>query len=128
LVRANLQDSTNSLPFLPAPGADDDASGTVTLISTLTQLLSHKFSPVTNPVEFHFYSAEEGGLLGSGEVAREYREAGKKVRGMFHMLVEHFSFSSSQLHLIAHCFRNRWLILPGMSLLMSNPGLNLSLG
>ncbi|GAA5950583.1 hypothetical protein JCM3765_000539 [Sporobolomyces pararoseus] len=79
------QDSTNSLPFLPAPGADDDASGTVTLISTLTQLLAHGYEPVSNPVEFHFYSAEEGGLLGSGEIAKEYREKGKKVKAMFHM-------------------------------------------
>lgn len=80
-----IQDSTNSLPFLPAPGADDDASGTVTLVSTLTQLLAHGYEPVSNPIEFHFYSAEEGGLLGSGEIAKEYRETEKKVKGMFHM-------------------------------------------
>lgn len=59
----------------------------MTLISTLTQLLSSRFEPVSNPIEFHFYSAEEGGLLGSGEIAKEYRAAGKSVRGMFHMQV-----------------------------------------
>lgn len=32
-----------------------------------------------------FFSAEEGGLLGSGEVAKSYREEGKKVKAMFHM-------------------------------------------
>ncbi|GAA6022769.1 hypothetical protein JCM11491_005574 [Sporobolomyces phaffii] len=79
------QDSTNTLPFLPAPGADDDASGTSTLVSALTQLLAHKVSPRSRPVEFHFYSAEEGGLLGSNEIARAYRDAGKHVKAMFHM-------------------------------------------
>ncbi|GAA5939324.1 uncharacterized protein JCM15063_004487 [Sporobolomyces koalae] len=79
------QDSTNSLPFLPAPGADDDASGTVTLVETFTSLLTHTFAPVSHPVEFHFYSAEEGGLLGSGDIARSYRAQSRSVKSMFHM-------------------------------------------
>jgi len=75
------QDSTNLLPFLPAPGADDDGSGTTTLITALSILVNASFVPSTNPVEFHFYSAEEGGLLGSAAVAQAYGAAGKKIRG-----------------------------------------------
>lgn len=75
------QDSTNLLPFLPAPGADDDGSGTTTLITALEILVNASFVPSTNPVEFHFYSAEEGGLLGSAAVAQAYGAAGKKIRG-----------------------------------------------
>lgn len=56
------QDSTNLLPFLAAPGADDDGSGTTTSIAAFTSLVNASFVPSTNPVEFHFYSAEEGGL------------------------------------------------------------------
>jgi leucyl aminopeptidase len=39
------QDSTNLLPFLRAPGADDDASGTTTLLLALKALVKAKFVP-----------------------------------------------------------------------------------
>ncbi|BGP51160.1 hypothetical protein JCM10450v2_007089 [Rhodotorula kratochvilovae] len=64
------QDSTNRLPFLRAPGADDDGSGTTALVAVFAALLRSGWQPSTNPVEVMFFSAEEGGLLGSGEVAR----------------------------------------------------------
>ncbi|GAA6061379.1 hypothetical protein JCM10212_005833 [Sporobolomyces blumeae] len=79
------QDSTNSLPFLRAPGADDDGSGTVTLVETFKQLLRHRYRPVDRAVELIFFSAEEGGLLGSGQVAREYAKNKVKVKALFHM-------------------------------------------
>ncbi|BGP19530.1 hypothetical protein JCM10213_000129 [Rhodosporidiobolus nylandii] len=84
LILSSHQDSTNSLPFLRAPGADDDGSGTTALVQALTVLLKSGWAPESRPLELHFYSAEEGGLLGSGEVARSYREEGKSVRGMYH--------------------------------------------
>ncbi|KAF8142688.1 hypothetical protein K438DRAFT_1877549 [Mycena galopus ATCC 62051] len=60
---------------------------------------SHSFNPVTkpmenslgllvagyiprSPLEFHFYAAEEGGLLGSQAIASSYETAGKTIRGM----------------------------------------------
>lgn len=75
------QDSTNLIPFLAAPGADDDGSGTVTLLEALRVLLVTGWAPTT-PVEFHWYSAEEGGLLGSQEVVRTYMEKEVKVKAM----------------------------------------------
>lgn len=71
-----------SFPYLPAPGADDDGSGTVTQLESLRALLALGWKPSHSDVEFHFYSAEEGGLLGSQAVARSYAESGKKVRAM----------------------------------------------
>jgi len=65
------QDSTNMWPFLPAPGADDDGSGSVTILESYRALIAADFHPV-RAVEFHWYSAEEGGLLGSQAVARDY--------------------------------------------------------
>jgi leucyl aminopeptidase len=65
------QDSTNMWPFLPAPGADDDGSGTTTILESYRALLAADFHPVRN-VEFQWYSAEEGGLLGSQAIARDY--------------------------------------------------------
>jgi len=58
-------------PFLPAPGADDDGSGSVTILESYRALLAADFHPERS-IEFHWYSAEEGGLLGSQAVARAY--------------------------------------------------------
>lgn len=72
-------DSTNSiLPMLTrAPGADDDGSGTVTQLEVLRILvqLSHIIK-LRKPIEFHFYSAEEGGLLGSKDIVQYYKSKG----------------------------------------------------
>lgn len=78
------QDSTNMWPFLPAPGADDDGSGTTSSLEAFRALVHANFTP-PNPVEFHYFSAEEGGLLGSQAVAKAYEEKGVKVRAMLQM-------------------------------------------
>ncbi|EFP82385.1 uncharacterized protein PGTG_08341 [Puccinia graminis f. sp. tritici CRL 75-36-700-3] len=78
------QDSTNLLPFLPAPGADDDGSGTTSILEAFDILLHHNWTPKAGQgaLEFMWFSAEEGGLLGSQEVARAYRQANRPVDGM----------------------------------------------
>ena len=81
------QDSINLwLPsVLPAPGADDDGSGTVTILEAFRVLLS---SPdivaghAPNTIEFHWYSAEEGGLLGSQAIFSSYEKQGRVVKAM----------------------------------------------
>ncbi|KAF9452038.1 peptidase [Macrolepiota fuliginosa MF-IS2] len=78
------QDSTNMWPFLPAPGAlnlEDDGSGTVTILEAYRALIAADFRP-TRTVEFHWYSAEEGGLLGSQAVAAHYEENDAHVLAM----------------------------------------------
>ncbi|EPQ29110.1 uncharacterized protein PFL1_03398 [Pseudozyma flocculosa PF-1] len=75
------QDSTNFFPFFAAPGADDDGSGTVTIVEALRVLLEAGWHPETD-VEWHWYSAEEGGLLGSQAVAASYEQEGRKVKAM----------------------------------------------
>jgi hypothetical protein len=104
------------LPFLPAPGnippfavwnigystssgADDDGSGSVTILEAYRALIKSDFRPVQH-VEFHWYSAEvsssiwpatvsnfsactkEGGLLGSQAVAKSYEANGVNVIAM----------------------------------------------
>ncbi|KAF9096331.1 Leucine aminopeptidase 1 [Mortierella sp. GBA35] len=76
------QDSVNMwLPMLRSPGADDDGSGTVTILEVFRSLVGTGFRP-TRPVEFHWYSAEEAGLLGSQDVAKEYQQKGVDVIAM----------------------------------------------
>lgn len=82
------QDSINKfLPsILPAPGADDDGSGTVTVLEALRVLLQSQDisrGNASNTIEFHWYSAEEGGLLGSQAIFSAYEKAGKDVKAMF---------------------------------------------
>lgn len=81
------QDSINL--FLPsllrAPGADDDGSGTVTIFEALRVLLTDEDilqGKAENTLEFHWYSAEEGGLLGSQAIFESYEKEGRKVKAM----------------------------------------------
>lgn len=50
-------------------------------LEVLRVLATEKFQP-QNTLEFHFYAAEEVGLLGSREVFRSYRAQHKSVLGM----------------------------------------------
>ena len=81
------QDSINL--FLPsifaAPGADDDGSGTVTILEALRVLLQSEDivkGKAPNTIEFHWYSAEEGGLLGSQAIFSAYERQGRDVKAM----------------------------------------------
>lgn len=81
------QDSINLfLPsLLAAPGADDDGSGTVTILETLRALLRSETisqGQAENTIEFHWYSAEEGGLLGSQAVYSQYKKDQRNVKAM----------------------------------------------
>ncbi|CAO3620746.1 unnamed protein product [Cunninghamella echinulata] len=64
-----------------APGADDDGSGTVTILETFRSLVQNNFKP-ERPVEFQWYAAEEAGLLGSQDIASAYQSKGIEVVGM----------------------------------------------
>ncbi|CCD22569.1 putative aminopeptidase NDAI_0A04120 [Naumovozyma dairenensis CBS 421] len=87
VVMGSHQDSINLLlpSILPAPGADDNGSGTVTNLEALRLYVEHYLSEGNAPlntIEFHFYSAEEGGLLGSLDVFTQYAALEKKVVAM----------------------------------------------
>src|SRR5690606_16906366 len=78
------QDSINLfLPsILPAPGADDDGSGTVTILEAFRAILSNEKlweKGLENTLEFHWYSAEEGGLLGSQDIFSRYEAENRDV-------------------------------------------------
>jgi bacterial leucyl aminopeptidase len=60
-----------------APGADDNASGSANLIE-VAQILSQSRQP-QKTIEFFWYAGEEGGLIGSGEIAKTYKAQNEKV-------------------------------------------------
>ncbi|KAK4144605.1 uncharacterized protein C8A04DRAFT_11362 [Dichotomopilus funicola] len=81
------QDSINLwLPsVLAAPGADDDGSGTVTILEAFRVILQSEDiiqGNHENTLEFHWYSAEEGGLLGSQAIFSSYEKDDRDVKAM----------------------------------------------
>lgn len=76
-----------------APGADDNASGTAT-VKELLRIISTYNYKFKRTIEFHGYAAEEGGLVGSGEIASRYRSQGKNVVGMVQIDMCLFSTAS----------------------------------
>lgn len=78
------QDSINQWNpyFGRSPGVDDDGSGTTTTLEAFRILISSSFKP-KKAIEFHWYSAEEVGLLGSQKVVADYLKQNKKVMAMF---------------------------------------------
>uniref|UniRef100_A0A8H8CL36 Peptide hydrolase n=1 Tax=Psilocybe cubensis TaxID=181762 RepID=A0A8H8CL36_PSICU len=102
------QDSTNLWPFLPAPGADDDGSGTVTILESYRALIAADFRP-TRTIEFHWYSAEEGGLLGSQAIAKDYEDRSINVIAMSQLvrydgMGQGYSFFLSLVKKLNHVF------------------------
>ncbi|KAF8249122.1 Zn-dependent exopeptidase [Wilcoxina mikolae CBS 423.85] len=64
------------------PGAEDNTSGVVTILEALRVLAEAKFKPSSSSLEFHFYSGEEGGLLGSLDVMNDYSHKNVNVSAM----------------------------------------------
>lgn len=64
-------------PTEKAPGADDNASGSSSLLEALRIVLQQEQPERT--LEFMWYAGEESGLLGSKEIATAYRNQGKDV-------------------------------------------------
>lgn len=82
IVGAHLDSVNQWIPsFGRAPGADDDGSGTTTILEAFRVLAKTGYRP-GRPVEFHWYAAEEAGLLGSADVAREYAKERRRVLSM----------------------------------------------
>lgn len=63
----------------------EDGSGAVTIMEVFSTLLNDKDvvgGLAQNTVEFHWYSAESAGLLGSQEIFRSYVKNGRQVKAM----------------------------------------------
>ncbi|MBC7385198.1 MAG: M20/M25/M40 family metallo-hydrolase [Cryobacterium sp.] len=63
-----------------APGADDNASGTATVLETFRILAESGLRP-NRTIQFMGYAGEEEGLLGSQDVATAYRKEKRIVAG-----------------------------------------------
>jgi len=84
---AHLDSIVSSFIGMPSsgrsPGSDDDASGSSSLLEALRHLLAQ--APFERTIEFYWYAGEEGGLIGSGELAATYKAQGKKMAGVLQL-------------------------------------------
>jgi leucyl aminopeptidase len=73
-----------------APGADDNASGTATVTETLRVLAESGYTP-KKTIKFMAYAAEEVGLLGSKDIAKDFKRRGINVEGVLQLdMTNHF--------------------------------------
>ncbi|KAL7957260.1 Zn-dependent exopeptidase [Trichoderma compactum] len=92
IVGAHL-DSTAGSTTARSPGADDNGSGSVTILEAFRVIAQSDFAP-QNTIEFHWYSGEEGGLLGSQAIFSNYKSTGKTVLAMLNQDMTGFSPSN----------------------------------
>jgi len=84
IIGAHQDSTAPGMPTGSAPGADDDGSGSSGILEIFRVLAAQGFRP-QNTIEFHWYSAEEVGLLGSQAVALNYQNNDVAVRSMMQL-------------------------------------------
>ncbi|KXJ87517.1 hypothetical protein Micbo1qcDRAFT_124669 [Microdochium bolleyi] len=68
-----------------AAGADDDGSGSMAILEAFRVMLTDSriaAGQAPNTLEFHWYAAEEAGLLGSQAIFQQYAREGRNVAAM----------------------------------------------
>ncbi len=93
--------------FSDAPGADDNASGSANLLEVF-RVLSQQKQPLRS-IEIFWYAAEEVGLVGSSEIAKEYKAKNIDVVGV--MQLDMTAFAGSGVFTIGNItdFTSPWL-------------------
>ena len=109
VVLGGHQDSINHEYFgsRAAPGADDNASGSSNILEAL-RIMASKGQP-ERTVEFFWYAGEEGGLLGSAEIARTYKNENKDVVGVLQLDMTLFPGDGEMVIGSMTDFTNAWL-------------------
>ena len=82
-----------------APGADDNASGIATFTEVLRILVKNSYIPQKTLV-FMGYAAEEVGLRGSKEIARDYKKKGVDVIGVMQLDMTNFQGSETIINIV----------------------------
>jgi len=95
IILGGHEDSVGSTSTGRSPGADDDASGTSTVLEVFRVLAQSGFKP-QRTVEFHTYSGEEGGLLGSQAIAKAYSDLDIVVEGMMQLDMTMYGANATQ--------------------------------
>jgi Predicted aminopeptidases len=92
-IRSGCSDSSTCLT-LPAPGADDDASGIASLTEVIRVAMETNYRPAKT-VKFMAYAGEERGLLGSAAIASNYQSNGVNVIGVLQLDMTNYKGSTT---------------------------------
>lgn len=84
IIGAHLDSIVGRDGTVRSPGADDNGSGTTSLLEAFKVIVESGVKFKT-PVEFHWYAAEEVGLLGSQAVANSYQVADIPVKAYMNL-------------------------------------------
>lgn len=82
-----------------APGVDDNASGIAVLTETVRVLAVAGFRP-KRTIEVMGYAAEEVGLRGSKDIAKQYARQGAKVTAVIQFDMTNFKGSPGEIYLL----------------------------
>lgn len=93
-----------------APGADDNASGIASITEMLRVLLDINFKPQKN-IEMMAFSAEEVGLLGSADVANDYKSKNKNVVAYVQFDMTNYKGSEKDIYLTTDSYNSNALNL-----------------
>ena len=95
-----------------APGADDDASGIAVLSEIIRAAMARGYQP-QKTVKFMAYAAEEVGLRGSQEIARQHQTQGVNVIGVLQFDMTNYSESRGidlvYIQDFTHFFQNEFV-------------------
>jgi len=89
------EDSIGKTSTGRSPGADDDATGTSTVLEVFRVIAQSGFKP-GRTIEFHAYSGEEGGLLGSQAIAKLYSDLDIEVESMLQLDMTMYGANKTQ--------------------------------
>jgi len=95
VILGGHEDSVGRTSTGRSPGADDDASGTATVLEVFRVLAQSGFRP-QRTIEFHAYSGEEGGLLGSQAIAKLYSDLDIVVESMLQLDMTMYGANQTQ--------------------------------
>lgn len=79
--------------FSNKPGADDDGSGSVTVLETFRSVLASGMQ-FKKPIYFIWYAAEEEGLVGSEKVVSVFKEENIPVDAVLHFDLTGFAYKN----------------------------------
>lgn len=103
IIGGHLDSINQSALFSPhkahAPGADDNASGTASVMETYRILSESGFRP-NRTIQFMGYAGEEKGLLGSQDIANRYRREGKTVVAVMQLDMTMYPGATPQIAMI----------------------------
>jgi leucyl aminopeptidase len=81
-----------------APGADDDASGVASMTEAVRAIIESGYRP-RRTIQLIAYAAEEVGLRGSQEIARQFKQANRHVAGVLQLDMTNYKGAVNDIYL-----------------------------